>query len=82
MKYSDTNPVVENEDFVIVYQLVNLGSATATSIDVADRYDPNSFDLIGNFDEEGVFSTEFEELTAGKSPQNYGGYLYLFIYFY
>ena len=40
-KYSDTNPVVEGKDFVISYQLVNIGNTGATSIEIGDRYDPN-----------------------------------------
>lgn len=42
-KYSDTNPVVEGKDFVISYQLVNIGNTAATSIEIGDRYDPNRY---------------------------------------
>lgn len=41
LQHSHTNPVVEGMDFVITYQLVNLGNAAATNIELVDRYDPN-----------------------------------------
>ena len=31
--------VVEGRDFVVTYQLINVGNAAATGIEVADRYD-------------------------------------------
>eukprot|EP01033_Poteriospumella_lacustris_P004186 gene4186-2985_t len=64
-KHSHTNPVVEGMDFVITYQLVNLGNAAATNIELVDRYDPNSFETIGNFDDEGMLSQNFEEIAPG-----------------
>ena len=41
LQHSHTNAVVEGMDFVITYQLVNLGNAAATNIELVDRYDPN-----------------------------------------
>jgi hypothetical protein len=33
--------IVEGEPFIVTYKIINNGDATATKIDVADRYDPN-----------------------------------------
>lgn len=69
-------------DFTVNYLLVNLGNGVATQIEVADRYDPNSFELIGNFDQEGVVTMTFDELAPGSQttfnvtvrPKLYGMY--------
>jgi len=45
-QFSDTNPVVEGKEFVVSYQLVNMGNAVASKIDIADNYDVNRFEFI------------------------------------
>jgi hypothetical protein len=37
--------IVEGEPFVVTYKIINNGDATATKIDIGDRYDPNRFEL-------------------------------------
>lgn len=64
-KSSDTNPVIEGENFVIVYHLTNQGNAPASKIEIGDRYDPNSFASVENVSEEGQVFFEVEELAAG-----------------
>lgn len=49
------------------YLLVNKGSATASKIEVEDRYDPNSFFTKSNINENGTVSFFVDELPAGKS---------------
>jgi len=46
-KSTPTDPVVENKEFGIFYEIINLGDGVARRIEVVDSYDPNSFDMIG-----------------------------------
>lgn len=39
LQFTETNPVVEGQDFVVTYQIFNTGDATASDIEVVDKYD-------------------------------------------
>ena len=54
-------------DFLISYLLVNKGFATATQIEIKDRYDPNSFETKSNIFENGTVLFTIDELAPGKS---------------
>jgi hypothetical protein len=62
--------------------LVNKGFASATKIEIEDRYDPNSFLTKSNINENGTVSFFVEELAPGKTlalnvtvaPKLYGLY--------
>lgn len=43
LQYTETNPVVEGQDFVVTYQIFNVGDNTANSIEVLDKYDSLRF---------------------------------------
>lgn len=74
--------MVEGKDFFISYLIINKGYATATKIEIEDRYDPNSFLTKSNINENGTVSFFVEELAPGKSillnvtvvPKLYGVY--------
>ena len=40
-KVSTTSPVIEGKPFEISYNVINNGEASAYSIQITDRYDPN-----------------------------------------
>eukprot|EP01038_Epipyxis_sp_PR26KG_P008441 gene8441-11418_t len=73
-KSTSTNPVAEGEDFTISYLLVNSGEVVATKIEVADRYDPKSFERVDSANKEkekveevqdGTVEFSLEELVPG-----------------
>lgn len=74
--------MVEGKDFFVSYLLVNKGYATATKIEIEDRYDSKSFMTKSNINENGTVSFFVEELAPGKSvslnvtvaPKLYGVY--------
>jgi hypothetical protein len=39
LKSTSTDAVVEGRDFLVTYQIINVGNAAATGIEVVDRYD-------------------------------------------
>jgi hypothetical protein len=39
VQVTETEPVVEGRDFVVKYKLINTGDATATNIEIQDKYD-------------------------------------------
>ena len=39
LQSTSTDAVVEGRDFLVTYQIINVGNAAATSIEVSDRYD-------------------------------------------
>jgi hypothetical protein len=38
---TESDPVVEGNDFLVTYKIFNTGYAAAKNVDVSDRYDPN-----------------------------------------
>jgi hypothetical protein len=40
LKSTPSDIVVEGQDFLVSYQIINTGNAAATKIEVSDRYDP------------------------------------------
>eukprot|EP01036_Dinobryon_divergens_P023719 gene23719-32100_t len=64
-KSTETNPVAEGADFLVSYQVINIGDAAAANIDIADKYDPKSFETTENINEDGNVSFKLEELAPG-----------------
>jgi len=70
-KSTTTAPVVEGRDFFVTYLLVNKGDATATNIEVHDRFDPKSFEMLRNIKENGsVYFNVAELAPKGKISLN------------
>ena len=44
-----TASIVEGKKFIVTYQVINNGDASASKIDIMDRYDPNRFAMFFNF---------------------------------
>jgi hypothetical protein len=39
MQSTGLDPVVEGRNFLVTYQVINIGNAAATGIEIVDRYD-------------------------------------------
>lgn len=61
---SQTDPVVEGQDFVVNYLVVNTGDAIATKIEISDRYDANRYEWLNVFHfHKQLFLYSFETIT-------------------
>ena len=58
-KSTETNPVVEQKDFVISYQVINTGEVVANNIEIADKYDPKRYKYTKASDPSFTFYSSF-----------------------
>ena len=58
--------VVEGQQFVINYHVINQGNAAASKVIIGDRYDPKSFQAMENVDEDGTVTIQFEKIEPGE----------------
>mmetsp|Transcript_11547 Transcript_11547/g.15864 ORF Transcript_11547/g.15864 Transcript_11547/m.15864 type:complete len:204 (+) Transcript_11547:18-629(+) len=64
-KSTETNPVAEGVDFLVSYQIINIGDVTGINIDIVDKYDPKSFETTENINEDGNVAFSLKELAPG-----------------
>jgi hypothetical protein len=61
--------VIANDEFQITYLIRNVGSATAKSVSVSDRYDPNLFIGVDNVHQNGSVNFMIDQLDIGSEKK-------------